>query len=164
MATAIRTSEDRFIHERVGSRIFVNIQSQIINYMTGGTMNADYKVLIDDYVTPALMWYSILEYIPYSSFKFRNKGTQYQNSENSTSIPIADLSYLESKVQAAAMFYGDRMITYLRNNTTLFPEYYNTEAGDIQPSLNDTTCGIYVPNSNRGFNCSQGMGFGIDIN
>lgn len=163
----IRVAEDKFLHPLIGSQMTSKV-NQLINdkIVSGVTIPAIYKTLIDDYIIPCLMEYAVYENIPFT-FKFRNKGISLQNSPDSTSAGLDELNYLSQKVLTTAQFYGERLITFLQVGYTgnvSFPEYTLVEAGDLHPARGDYFNGIHIPGANRNSNSNFGLGIGIDIN
>ncbi len=163
LQVVIRHAEDKYIHPLIGSRMMDRISLDISSYVTGGTIDPAYKTLIDEYVTPCLIEYSIYEYVPYT-FKFRNKGVSRQGGPDTLPADLNDLGYIRETVLSSAIFYGERLVKYLKSNTTTFTEYYQYQLGDIQPAKGDTDFPLFIPNANRGDNCgTYGLGLGIDI-
>jgi hypothetical protein len=163
LSKIIRTTEDKIIQPLIGSELYQEIVSQI----SGGTMTAgNNKTLLDDYILPTLAEYSVLEYIPYTALKFRNKGVQKQTSqENSEPASMEDLTYLTQSCRDSAQFYAERLIKFLKANIQSYPAYYRyTTIDSISPAKNDYFSGIQFPNSNRGDCGLFGLGTGIDIN
>ena len=65
----------------------------------------------------------------------------------------------------AAEFYRQRMIDYLRNNTSSFPEYSSNTGADLDPTTRNYYAGINldtnIARSNRLKNYLQGAGITI---
>lgn len=164
LTKCIRTASDKYLMPLIGSQLY----EAIVNRISGGTMTAgDYKDLLDDYITPALVDYAVLEYIPFSAVKFRNKGIQRQTSEeNSEPADMDNLTYLQQSVRDSAQFYSERLIRYLKANIQLYPEYYQytVSIDDIAPARSDYFNGIQFPRSNRGGCGTFGMGLDIPFN
>jgi hypothetical protein len=167
LEAVIRIAEDKYIHPKLGSRLVERINTEIATYASGGTITAEYKTLIDDYITACVIQYSIYEYVPYT-FKFRNKGISTQTSPDSTPASVSDLGYIRESVKSTAEFYAERLISYLKNNTSLYPEYIQAQSGDITPSNNGYTgSGIFIPNylvKGYGINCCNGLDGNNTIN
>jgi hypothetical protein len=157
----IRTAEDKYIMPLIGSPLY----ESLITKITGNTLTGVYKTLMDDYVIPCLLEYSLYEYIPFTSFKFRNKGVSKQTSPESEPADLADLSYLRENVKDSAQFYGDRLVKHLKaNNSQTFPEYYQLRTiEDVPPARSDYFSGIQFPGQNRG-NGFDGLGLTYNIN
>ena len=143
---AIRTAEDKYIMPIIGSPLY----STLIDKINDATLSGAYKTLIDSYIIPCLLEYSLLEYIPFTSFKFRNTGVQKQTTPDSQAAELADLHYLKENVRDSAQFYGEKLIQHLRANTSLFPEYLRfTSCADTAPAISDYFSGIQFPGMNR---------------
>lgn len=162
LTQSIKRAEDIYLMPLIGSPLY----QTIIGMISGGTMAAGaYKDLLDLYIAPTLVEYSVLEYIPFTSFKMRNKGVQRQTGENSETVAPTDLSYLTQSVRDTAQFYAQRTIKFLQANLQSYPEYYTytTTIDGTQPAKSDYFSGIQFPNSNRG-NCGLfGMGTSTDV-
>jgi hypothetical protein len=160
----ISTAEDKYLHPIIGTSLTTAINTYISLYVSSGnTIPTNYKLLIDDYIVPTLLEYTVYEYVPFS-YKFRNKGISRQSSPDSIPADIGELSYLRNNIKDTAEFYGERLTTYLRNNSNLFPEYLTSTAGDIQPAKGVYSSNIFIPNANRGGCGYYGYGFTYPIN
>jgi hypothetical protein len=157
LASSIRKAEDIYLMPLIGSELY----QAIIGKISGGTMAAGvYKDLLDLYIAPALVEYSVIVYIPFTSIKLRNKGTQKQLGDNSEPANLEDLAYLTTSVRDSAQFYAERLIKYLKQNMTQFPEYLRYSTIDsILPANNDYFSGLQFtigPNQRTGGQCWDG--------
>lgn len=171
----ISTAEDKYIHPLLGSGLYSAITTHINNYIDSGTtIPANYKLLLDMYIVPTLIEYASVELVAYMSYKMRSKGISRQTGENTIPADLAELNYVRDNFLSSAQFYGQRLTTYLRTNTNLFPEYYSALAGDIQPAKAAYSSSIFIPGANRGsaygrfgscdWECGgYGMGYGINL-
>ena len=66
---------------------------------------------------------------------------------------LVQASFSELAPKDAAEFYRERLIDYIRNNTSSFPEYSTNSGADLDPTVNNYFAGINldvnVPRSNR---------------
>ena len=76
----VRVSQDKYLKNLLGTILFDYLQAQIIANTVGG-LSVYYQDLLDDYIKNALMWYSCVEYIPFSSVQFKSNGAVKQQSE-----------------------------------------------------------------------------------
>lgn len=156
---AIRTAEDKYIMPIIGG----NLYYKLIQLIKANTLTGDYQNLMNQFIVPCLLEYSVYEYVPYS-FKFRNKGISKQTSPDSEAADLDELFYLRDNILQSAQFYGENLIKYLKVNGNLFPEYSTWTADQIAPAKGDYFGGIHIPNSNRG-NCGDfGMGLSYPVN
>ncbi len=69
----VRVSQDKYIKNLIGTVLFDYLQDQIIAN-TVSSLTVYYQDLLDDYIKNALIWYSCVEYIPFSSVQFKSNG------------------------------------------------------------------------------------------
>ena len=103
----VRTAQDKYMLNLLGTVLFDYIQSQI----TAGTyqnLNAYYQDLMNDRIKPTLIWYSCVEYIPFSSVQFKSEGAVKHQSEQSISPGKNEIDYLLQKALNSADFYATR--------------------------------------------------------
>ena len=60
--------------------------------------NADYKLLLDDYVKPMLIWYTQSEVIPFLNFTVANGGVFKNAPEGAIAMTQEELSFLKRKI------------------------------------------------------------------
>jgi hypothetical protein len=162
----ISISEDKYIQPLLGTQLYLSLTTYVkANVLSGSTIPANYKLLLDDYIVPTLLEYSTYELVPFS-FKFRNKGISRQTSPDSIPAEVSDLIYVRNNVLANAQFYADRLTQYLITQNNLYPEYYTNQMGDIKPARTGYSSGIFYPGRSRGLGCDgcgiQGLGYGIN--
>ena len=143
----IKLAQDKFIMSCLGSTLFNRLQQGIEN----DDLNTYEKTLLDDYITDCLLWYTIAEMVMMTSFQFFSKGVFQKSSEESNAPSNGQLELLERSYKSNAEFYKQRLIDYLRQNTTLFPEYINYATGFdvIPPQIKAYTSSIYLGRKTR---------------
>lgn len=129
----MKVAQDKYIWTRLGSQLYDKLQNDI----TGGTLTGNYETLVDDYIQDALVHWTLFECLPFLGYKIMNKDIVRKNSENSQSASIEDINFLRNLVQATAEWYTERLIDYLCENNTLFPEYNTNSGADLRPSKNN---------------------------
>jgi hypothetical protein len=80
-----------------------------------------------------VVWWTMVEFLPYSSIKITEKGVYKHNSENSTTVEKSEIDFLIEKSRDTAQSYTNRFIDYMSFNQTLFPEYYLNSNADVYP-------------------------------
>lgn len=105
-----------------------NLFNKIIADLEAVSITGNYKILLDDYLHPALLQWSLYEALPFVNYNFTNKSISTKDSDNSTAIDLSELTYLRQTVRDVAEYYSQRAIAYLQDNEDLFPEY--TSNGD----------------------------------
>lgn len=148
--------ESQYIHiqQMIGTDLYKKFEYLI----SGNTISnhTDYKLLLDDYIIPCLVNYSIYESIPYIRFKMMNKSVGGQSSDNSTPADLEEIKFLQANIKNKAEFLGERLISYLINHTSLYPEYSTNECDDIKPEITNYFCGIQLDDD---LNCDRFLGY-----
>lgn len=129
----IEISQDINIQNYLGGKLYKYMQKIIVNGTIGNPENANYKLLLDDYIKPMLIWYTQATYLPFSMFQISNGGTFKHRSENSDTVSKEEMDYLVQKAKDTAEFYTRRFMDYICNNSNLYPEYNDNDSEDMYP-------------------------------
>jgi hypothetical protein len=141
----VRTAQDKYLKNLLGTVLFEYLQAQIVAG-TVGTLSSYYQDLLDDYVKNSLIWYSAVEYIPFSSVQFKSNGAVKQQSEQGVAPSKNEIDYLKQIAQTNADYYALRLQNYLiaysqnipqylesvGNQTQIYPDQTNQYFGGIQ--------------------------------
>lgn len=142
---AIADAQEIRIQDQISSKLYKKVQSLIVDGSITGTTNSYYKELLDDYIIPTQIKWTVYESIMYLTFKFTNKGMVQQNSENSTSISETNMYAVMNGTKKKAEFLNQRMSDYLIENYNQFPELSNaTKISDLLKSNSPYSCGIVL--------------------
>jgi hypothetical protein len=138
----IKVAGDMFIQPVLGSTLYKRLQEGVED----DNLSVNEKTLIDDYITDALIWFT-MSMLPMSmGYQLFSKGFLQKTSEESTPPSRADLELIEQKYKSMAEFYNSRLISFLQENYTLYSEYLNVSMGldTIFPTTKAYTCPIYL--------------------
>ena len=138
----IKVAADIHIQPALGSKLYQRLQDGI----QANNLTANEEALIDNYITDALIWYTMSMLPMIMGFQLFSKGFLQKTSEESTAPSRSDLELIEAKYTSMAEFYKTRLIKYLQENYTLFYEYINTGSGFdvIFPEEKAYSCPIYL--------------------
>jgi len=147
---AILWSQDSDIQPILGSTLYDVFRTQLAIDPAGGTLGAAYKTLLDSYIQVCLKHYVVAECMPMAHYKITNKGLQIQDSEQSQPASKTNVDFLVEKETNKAEWYRQRLIDYLCENSTDFPEYETPGTGVdvIRPTRNNYSTTFYLGNSN----------------
>lgn len=135
----VRTAQEKYLLNLLGTVLYNKLQDDI---EAGNTFTGYYQTLVADYVKPTLIWYSCVEYIPFSAISFKSNGAVKHISEQSVSPGKNEVDYLLSKALNNAEYYATRIQDYLLANSTNIPEYTQSVGNSTQ---------IYPDQSNQYF-------------
>jgi len=143
-----------------------DLDTKLKALIQAGTLTGDYKILVETYLQPALVQFSFTQLMPYLRLRFVNNAVVVMGAtDQSSSATYDDLKPVMDTATDAAEFYRQRMIDYLRNNTSSFPEYSSNSGADLDPTTNNYFAGIQLdpttPRSNKVKNFLQGAGITI---
>lgn len=141
----VRTAQDKYLKNLLGTVLFEFLQAQI----TAGTVDSlsiYYKTLLNDHIKNTLIWYSCVEYIPFSSIQFKSNGAVKQQSEQGVAPSKTEVDYLLQKAQENGDYYALRLQNYciayvnklpqylqsVGNQTQIYPDQTNQYFGGIQ--------------------------------
>ena len=125
----IKVAQEIHITNYLGSDLYNKIAADII----AGTLTGNYLSLVNDYVQPMLIHFSMVEYLPFAAYSISNGGVYKHNSENSTSVDKGEVDFFIEKERKIAEYYVQRFLDYMSSNQNLFPEYNTNSDEDIYP-------------------------------
>ena len=121
-----------YCEPKLGTNLYQKLEADI----TAGTLTGAYKTLVDDYISFMLVNYAFYHCIPFLRFKVENGNIYAKTSETGTSLSTEEAQHLREEVRNTSEYYTERLIEYLKNNTSLFPEYNTNSGADISPDSN----------------------------
>jgi len=152
----ILLAQDMNILPVLGTDLYEALKTKI----NAGSLTGDYKTLMETYIQPALVQFSFSQLAPYLRLRFVNNAVVVMGAtEQSSSATYDDIKPLMDTATDAAEFYRQRLIDYLRNNSSSFTEYTSNTGADLDPTTRNYYAGINLdeaPISNRMKNFLQG--------
>jgi len=138
----IKTAQDMYIMPALGSTLYNRLQAGI----NGSNLNANEQSLLNNYVTDCLIYYVMSELPMGLSYQFYNKGLLRKSGDNTENPSMQDMIDVANRYRTRAEFYKQRLIKYLRQNNTMFPEYLNYTSGidTIIPDLEGYTTSLFL--------------------
>lgn len=120
-------SQDSQILPALGSGLYNRLQTGIEN----NDLNPNEQTLLDEYIAPALVYFTMAELPVALSFQFYNKGVIRKTDTNQAEPSAAELAEIADRYQTRAEYYKQRLIKYLKekSGSNLFPQYNNPGDG-----------------------------------
>lgn len=140
---AIEYAQDNGLQSLIGTKLY----NKLMDIVEDGSISGatDYKVLLDEYVTPYLINKVTADIQIPLSFKLRNQGVIQQTGDNTYVPSMKDTQYVIQHYQNQADFYGNRMSDYLRANRSKYPEYCSVDScADMPSNKGAYNTGIYL--------------------
>lgn len=132
----IKLSQEIDIQQIIGTKMYDGLSAAIptINL----PVNERWKLILDDYIVPMLIWYAQSNYIPFAAYQIKNGGVYKHRSENAETADKSEVDFLVEKARTNAEWYSRRFIDFMCFNQATYPEYTNNVNDDIYPSYNAT--------------------------
>ena len=145
----VRQAQKLYVETKLGT----DLNQKLKDLITAGTVNlpvnAAYKTLLDDYVGDMLPNWAFYHAIPFLRFKIENGNIYSKTSETGNALSTDESQHLREEVSNTAQYYTERMISYLCNNNSLFPEYNTNTGADVQPDENAYYNGMNLERPNN---------------
>jgi hypothetical protein len=128
----VRQAQKLYVETKLGTNLTQKLKDEI----TAGTLAGAYKTLVDDYIGDMLPNWAFYHAIPFLRFKIENGNIYSKTSETGTALSETEAQHLREEVRNTAEYYTERMIKYVCNNTSSFPEYSTNSGADVNPDKN----------------------------
>lgn len=122
--------QDKIIQQYLGT----NLMEALLAHIKAGTLAGNDEILVDDYVRKCVAWWTMVDLIPSLYVKIDNGGLVIRTAENTTPISTADLHREIERARQNAQFYTERLVSYLCQNSSLYPEYSTNSGSDMSPT------------------------------
>ena len=126
----IKIAQDLHIQGYLGTKLFNKINDDIVS----GTLANPYLALLNTYIKPMVIHWSMVQYLPFGAYTLANKGFYKHSSETSESMTKAEVDMLVEKERDIAQSYTQRFLDYMCYNYTDFPEWTANVDNDVRPN------------------------------
>ena len=142
----VREAQKLYVETALGTDLTQKLKDEII----AGTLAGAYKTLVDDYIGDMLPGYSLYHALPYLRFRVENGGVFTHSSETGTPVTTEEAQHLREEILNTSSYYRERLIEYIRNNTSSFPEYSTNSGADVSPSTENYYAGMNLDTPPQG--------------
>lgn len=142
-------AQDFWIQQTCGTKLYEKLKEYVVDFVQNGTaIPADYKKLLDEYISPTVIHYAYYQALPQLKYKATNKGVMSGTSEVAQTISLEELQYLRNNIFDSAQFYNERLRDYLVYHSELYIEYRQyTNKDGMKPNRGTTYyTGLAMPN------------------
>ncbi len=138
---AIQTAQDIKLQPLIGCALYTTLKNKV----AASDVDEPYLTLLKTYIKPFLIYAVLADIQIPLAFKTRaNGGAVQANTEYTYNSDRKDTQMIAGYYEDKMNFYGFRLTDYLKQNSTLFPEYCNNNCGcnsDLRQGFN---CGIFL--------------------
>tara|TARA_R110000744_G_scaffold46833_4_gene103377 strand:+ start:430 stop:993 length:564 start_codon:yes stop_codon:yes gene_type:complete len=122
-------TQDKIIQQYLGT----DLMEALLSHIKNSTLTGNNEILVDEYIRKTVAWWTMVDLIPSLYVKIDNGGLVIRMAENTTPISPADLHREVERARQNAQFYTERLVSYLCQNSGLFPEYSTNSGSDMRP-------------------------------
>lgn len=116
--------------------IGTDLYNAIVTKIDGSTLTGNYQTLVNTWIAPCIAYYTYVD-LMYDVGIPLDRGGVYRNSSvNTTTANLEEMNRLAQVQKKRAEFFSGRLVDYLCNNSTLFPEFTTNSDEDISPLNN----------------------------
>ena len=134
----VRQAQKLYVETKLGTDLTQKLKNEII----AGTLAGDYKTLVDEYIGDMLPKWAFYHANPFLRFKIENGNIYTKTSENGNALSTEEAQHLREEIMNTGQYYRERLIDYIRNNTTSYPEYSTNSGADVSPSTANYYAGM----------------------
>jgi hypothetical protein len=136
----VKVAQDIHIQNYLGTKLFNKINDAIV----ANNLANPYLMLLNVYIKPMVIHWTMVEYLPFAAYTIANKGVFKHGSENSTNVEKSEVDFLIEKERSIAQNYTRRFIDYMSFNQSSFPEYNTNSNADVYPDKQADFGGWYL--------------------
>ena len=129
---AIMTSQNIETQESLGTNLYQYILNAVEDDSINDPSNANYKHLLDKYIQPALVGYSLYRAIDNFMAKLMSIGTVQNRSEQGNNIDFKLFLHIKTQAKQDAQFLDNLLRRHLIFKSSLYPEYNNGSLNEGQ--------------------------------
>ena len=132
----IKQAQKLQIETRLGTNLTDKLKALIVAGTVNNVGNEAYATLLNDYIAEVLPSYCLWMAVPFLRYKIENGNIYSKTSETGTALSTEEAQQLRNEVLNTAEYYMERMVDYICNNTSRFPEYSTNTGADVSPDRN----------------------------
>jgi hypothetical protein len=138
----VKQAQKLYVETKLGT----DLNQKLKDLITAGTLNnagnEAYATLVNTYIGDYLPNMAFYHAIPFLRFKVENGNIYSKTSETGVALSTEEAQHLREEVKNTGEYYMERMIEYIKNNTSSFPEYSTNSGADVTPDSNAYYAGM----------------------
>lgn len=139
----VRLAQDKWIEPLLGT----NLMNKIKDDSEDGSITGAYLILRNDYLRPALVWFTYQELLPSLNYKIDNGSISQHTSENTSAVGMSEMNRRIEDAKNNSRFYAQRLQEYLCENSSSFPELNTNTGANVVPGHNSHLTFMALPNN-----------------
>jgi hypothetical protein len=145
----VKEAQKIYVETALGTDLNNKLKDLIVAGEVDLPVNANYKTLLNDYVGDMLPSYSLYHAFNYLRHKVENGNIYSKSSETGTALTTEEAQSFREEILNTGSYYRERLIDYICNNSTLFPEYNTNTGSDVNSSTENYYNGMNLERTNN---------------
>ena len=130
----VKEAQKLYIETALGTDLNQKLKDLIVAGTLNNAGNEAYATLVNTYIGDCLPNYAFYHAIPFLRFKVANVNIYRKTSETGNALSTEEAQHLRSEVMNTGEYYRERLIDYIKNNTSSYPEFSTNSGADVSPS------------------------------
>ena len=132
----VRQAQRLYCETKLGTKLTQKLKDLITAGTVNDAGNEYYKELLNDYIGDYLPNMSLYMAIPFLRFKIEAGNIYSKTSETGNALTNDEAQHLRSEILNTGEYFIERMIDFIKNNISRFPEYNTNSGADVSPDSN----------------------------
>ena len=149
IGASIRTAQNIYMRDVIGKDLLEKVQELVYNKIQGASANTidseeniAYKTFLDEYLSDALIYKTIIDLCIRISLQIRNMGVVQNYDTNVSASNIDDIKYLQNYIETMYNDKLNRIVEFLCQNKEAIPE--STFVCDCKPKTRYANTNLYL--------------------
>jgi hypothetical protein len=112
-------SQDLYLQNYIGATFYFQLKEQVRT----STVSAANQFILDNYIGGALCNWALQIALPFLRYRIFNKGVLAPTSENSDSVSLEEIKFLQEQCRDTAQFYMKRCVEWMVLHPGAYPKY-----------------------------------------
>jgi len=140
----VRQAQKVYVETKLGTDLTQKLKDLIIAGTVNDAGNEAYKTLLNDYIGDMMPNWGLYLLVPFLRFKVENGNIYSKTSETGTALTTEEAQHFREEIRNTSEYYTERMVSYICNNTSIFPEYSTNSGSDVNPSTDVYFNGLHI--------------------
>ena len=132
----VRQAQRLYCETKLGTKLTQKLKDLIVAGTVNDAGNEYYKELLNDYIGDYLPNMSLYMAIPFLRFRIEAGNIYSKTSETGNALTNDEAQHLRSEILNTGEYFIERMIDFIKNNISRFPEYNLNSGSDVNPDSN----------------------------
>lgn len=145
----IKYAQDAFIKPVLGTALYDRLQAAVSDGSILTDPLKDYKLLIDEYLVDALIYFTLSELPVNISYQFWNKGVVRKHGQDTDLPTMSELVDISNRYKSRAEYYANRMKLFIIDQNGRLQKYQEythpgSQVDTITPEMRNFSTSVYL--------------------